>query len=125
MVAVNIRDSAVLRIAGGVAAVRLPNLGRTIQSIATSNCNVGETGVLRGSFEMEFFPRLIFPSVSVRNNAPYARYVHNGTAPHFILGKPVLVFRGATGLVKTNAVFHPGYRGNPFLRNAMLIAVGR
>lgn len=124
MVAVNIRDSAVLRIAGGVAAVRLPRLGRTIMAIAQNNCNV-DTGRLRSSFEMEYFARPVFPSVSVRNNAPYARYVHNGTAPHLIFGRPVLTFRGDTGWVTTNVVNHPGYRGNPFLRNAMLLAVGR
>lgn len=125
MVSVNIRDSAVLRVAQGVARVRLGRLGREVEATAIGLCNVGATGRLRSSFEVEFFDRPVFPSVSVRNTAPYAKFVHNGTFPHPIIGKPLLVFAGTFGTVRTTLVHHPGYRGNPFLREALFRSVGR
>lgn len=125
MVFVNIRDSAVLRVAEEVASVRLPRLGRQIEAVAINNCNVN-TGRLRNSSEVEYFASPVFPSVSVRFTAPYAKYVHQGTGPHLIVGRPLLVFRGADGgTIRTHVVHHPGYRGNPFLRNALLIVLGR
>jgi HK97 gp10 family phage protein len=55
----------------------------------------------------------------VGTSVPYAKYVHEGTAPHVIL--PVrakaLFWPGARHPVKR--VNHPGTKANPFLRRAL------
>lgn len=52
-------------------------------------------------------------------SAPYARFVHDGTRPHRIVPRTrrALAWPGADHPVR--AVNHPGYRGNPFLTDAL------
>lgn len=54
--------------------------------------------------------------------APYALYYHEGTKPHDI-GSPVLIrdvgWRYIGRSPSGKGKMHPGYGGNPFLRNAM------
>lgn len=54
----------------------------------------------------------------VSADAPYARFVHEGTAPHTITGNPLLVFQVGSQTVFTHTVHHPGTRANPFLLRA-------
>ena len=61
-------------------------------------------------------------SASVGYNTPYAKYVHEGTAPHIILPKKpggYLRFETDGQVVYARRVKHPGYRGNPYLRDAV------
>jgi hypothetical protein len=55
---------------------------------------------------------------NVEADAPYARYVHDGTRPHVIEGNPLLVFQIGGATVFTRRVNHPGTKGNPFLVRA-------
>lgn len=59
--------------------------------------------------------------------APYAVYVHEGTAPHPIEPRqaPMLVFpsRRSGITVFTKHVDHPGTRANPFLWNALKASI--
>lgn len=54
---------------------------------------------------------------------PYAEAVHNGSRPHEILPKKRQALRWATGeglgFWFAKRVFHPGYKGDPFLYNAL------
>lgn len=51
--------------------------------------------------------------------APYARFVHDGTPAHTIRprAKKALFWPGAAHPMR--AVEHPGYKGNPFMTNAL------
>jgi hypothetical protein len=53
----------------------------------------------------------------------YALYVHEGTKPHVIEGNPLLAFTWHGEQVFFASVNHPGYKGNPFLRDALPLAV--
>lgn len=59
--------------------------------------------------------------VIVSADAPYARYVHEGTRAHTITAKPgrVLAWTGPEGPVFATSVQHPGTKGQPFLRDAL------
>jgi len=48
----------------------------------------------------------------------YYRFFETGAGPHAIKGKPLLVFEGDLGLVRIEAVQHPGMAAEPFLRPA-------
>ncbi len=127
---VNIRNAAVYDVFGETARVRLPAIGGEIIDIAKADvaANHFRTGVLAGSFEAQYHWSPVFPSVTVHNRAPYARAVHEGTGAHPIIGNPLLVFRWAERggrLFRGRMVNHPGYGGDPFLRNAMFAVVGR
>jgi hypothetical protein len=130
MTYVNIRNNKVYEVFGETARQRLPALAAEIIAIAREDvfANHYRSGELALSWETEFFWSPVHPSVSVRNTAPYAKYVHDGTQPHVIEGNPLLVFRWVErgGVIfRGPSVNHPGYRGDPFLRNAMFAVVGR
>lgn len=57
----------------------------------------------------------------VTTDAPYALYVHQGTKPHVIKGRPLLAFFWArtNRMMVLPQVNHPGTRANPFLNNAI------
>lgn len=57
---------------------------------------------------------------SVRADADYAVYVHQGTRPHVIRPRRAKVLRFPVGgrTVFARSVNHPGTRARPFLRNA-------
>jgi hypothetical protein len=56
---------------------------------------------------------------TVGTDLSYARYVHDGTAPHVITARnaKALYWTGAKHPVQS--VNHPGYKGNPFLTSAL------
>lgn len=54
----------------------------------------------------------------------YAYFVHQGTQPHPIYGNPVLAFEWNGEMVFFRSVMHPGSRPQPFLREALPLAVG-
>jgi hypothetical protein len=127
---VNVRNNKVYEAFGEVARVRLPAIGAEIEAVAKADvfANHFRSGELANSFEQEFFFSPIHPSVSVRNTAPHAAYVHEGTAPHGIDGNPLLRFRWVERggiLFRGPHVNHPGYGGDPFLRNAAFEVTGR
>jgi HK97 gp10 family phage protein len=49
----------------------------------------------------------------------YYRFHETGAGSHPEAGKPVLVFEGESGTVRTKAVDHPGMAAKPFLRPAV------
>lgn len=53
--------------------------------------------------------------------APYGPFVHEGTPPHIIRPKNRQALRWTAGsdFVFAGKVHHPGYRGDPFLYNAL------
>lgn len=53
--------------------------------------------------------------------APYGPFVHEGTPPHIIRPKNRQALRWVAGadFVFSRKVHHPGYRGDPFLYNAL------
>lgn len=55
----------------------------------------------------------------------YALFVHEGTPPHTIVAKnaAALSFEWHGQRVFLQSVHHPGYKGNPFLRDALPLAV--
>jgi hypothetical protein len=58
---------------------------------------------------------------TVGTDLSYARYVHDGTAPHVIAARnaKALYWSGAAHPVRS--VNHPGYKGNPFLTSALAV----
>jgi hypothetical protein len=62
------------------------------------------------------------PIARVGCDVEYAVYVHEGTRPHTIEPSTaqVLHWVGPTGAVYARRVNHPGYGGNPFLRDALV-----
>lgn len=96
--------------------------GHQIRNRASIYCNV-DTGRLRSSLYVVTTAR---PSVRVGSNVNYAVYVHEGTGPHRIypVSKKALRWVGPTGAVYAKHADHPGYHGNPFLRDAMVEVVG-
>ena len=104
-------------------------LGNRISNGASRRCNV-DTGRLRAAMYFEMTRNVNFEAVvRVGNHTNYARFVHNGTAPHIIRPNPprqFLRFPGRTGaIVFARQVHHPGYGGNPFLLDAAREEVAR
>lgn len=60
-------------------------------------------------------------AVEVKSTHPATLYVHNGTRPHLIRPRRAQYLRFQVGgrTVYTKLVRHPGYRGDPFLTNAL------
>lgn len=96
-------------------------VGNRVLTEASVRCNV-DTGTLRASLYLSM-ETLGF---KVGSTLPYAIYVHEGTRPHVIRPNTAraLRFEGAGGVVFAKKVNHPGYRGNPFIREAMEAVVG-
>lgn len=53
--------------------------------------------------------------------APYAKFVHNGTKPHTIVPNRRRSLRWVqkSGFVFAKTVHHPGYKGDPFIYDAI------
>lgn len=98
-------------------------LGNRIRTNAAARCNV-DTGRLRSSITVNVDTTT--PRVTVGSDVEYALFVHEGTAPHLILPvrRKALSWVGPGGRVFATRVNHPGYRGNPFLRDAAEEEVG-
>lgn len=79
------------------------------------------TGKLRNSIKVDQSRTDIgrFQSgYDVAADTAYARFVHDGTRPHTILGNPLLVFQIGSQTIFTPRVNHPGTRARPFLVDA-------
>jgi HK97 gp10 family phage protein len=121
------------------AQVALRDIGDDVYAVSQRNVPV-DKGTLRASGNV----RVDENEVTIGYNTPYAKFVHDGTAPHVILPRnaKVLAFppsgaRGAirggkrvgiftfsgksqiVGLVYAKEVHHPGTRAQPFLADAM------
>jgi hypothetical protein len=96
-------------------------VGNRVLTEASLRCNV-RTGTLRSSLYLSM-ETLGF---KVGSTMPYALFVHEGTRPHVIRPNTAraLRFEAAGGVRFAQKVNHPGYRGNPFLREAMEAVVG-
>lgn len=95
--------------------------GIRVQNGARRRVNV-DTGRLRSSLNVEGpIVRNGAAGVRVGTNVEYAIYVHEGTRPHLIRpqARAALRFQAGGGVVYARRVFHPGTRGNPFLRDAL------
>jgi hypothetical protein len=127
---VNIRNNKVYEVFGRTARERLPKIASEIIAIAQADvlANHFRSGRLYSSFEPRFFWSPVHPSVSIYNYAPYAAAVHDGSRPHLIVGNPLLIFRWEERgniIFRGPVVSHPGYGGDPFLRNAAFAVTGR
>ena len=88
---------------------------------AIRRCNV-DTGAMRSDIRWAMIRDEQGIAGLVGTNKEYAGFVHDGTEPHVIEAKAggALYWKGARHPVKR--VNHPGYRGNPFLRDALMEA---
>lgn len=102
-----------------VTHVRLVRVGQAVLNDSARRVNV-DTGHLRASRALE--DHTLFVRVAYR--AKYARFVHDGTKPHIIKAHPGGLL-ASEGHVFGTVVHHPGYRGNPFLTNAVRAVLKR
>lgn len=91
-----------------------------VRNGAVIRANV-RTGRMVGSIEVTFRLDSMGPVGRVGTDVSYARFVHEGTKPHIIYpnGAKALRYVGSNGVVFARKVNHPGYGGNPFLRDAL------
>ena len=79
-----------------------------------------KSGAMYASIDSEVaYPKA---TISVGNNqAYYTLYVHFGTKPHIIRPKKkkLLRFEKNGRWISKKIVYHPGYKGDPFLFNAV------
>lgn len=127
---INIRDAAVYAALGKKARPRLTAIGTETVTAARANLVEADSiksGRLANSLGWELHMSPVFPSVTVFADAPYALYYHEGTKEHPIVGNYWLRFFWIklAKQVKIHRVQHPGFEGNPFLRNAMFEVTGK
>lgn len=104
-----------------MAAPLVADTSREILNAARVRANV-RTGNMRASLNMTMAAKRESVTGTVGTKVRYAVWVHDGTAPHLIRGKGggYLKFTVPPGAVLYRRVVrHPGYRGNPFLRQPM------
>ncbi len=91
-------------------AERVADLAR---QYAAENGSMAD-GIVVGPYENK--------SIEVISTHPATQFVHNGTRPHQIRPRRVngmLRFEVGGRVVFARVVNHPGYRGNPFLTDAL------
>lgn len=76
------------------------------------------TGALRASIRRQTISTWHHRLVAGGRPAPYGVFVHEGTAPHMIVGNPTLTFVWKGVLVHFRYVNHPGTKPRPFMRAA-------
>lgn len=105
-----------------IATPRLDRLGDRIDANARRRVNV-RSGGLKRSIGHRVFRRGNSLVLREQATAPHAKYVHDGTAPHEIRARNARALRfywpKAGRVVYFKRVQHPGYKGNPFLRDAI------
>lgn len=103
-----------------VAADRMDDLGDRIVFNARQRVNVG-TGELRDSIGHRISVGRDQVVLTVFATARHAKFVHDGTRAHAIvpLNARALRFEIGGRVVFARRVWHPGYAGNPFLRDAV------
>lgn len=106
----------------GIATRAVARMSRQVMNEATQRAPV-DTGNLRRTIQtdpIQVQGNQVIGGVSVTAN--YARFVHDGTAPHVIRPRRARALRwqGAGGrAVFAMIVHHPGTRPRPFLLNAL------
>lgn len=109
-------------IAASYAAPHVAETTRRVLNRSRVLVNV-DTGNLRSSLTMKMMARRQSVTGEVYTRVKYAFYVHDGTKAHIIQAKGggYLRFTVPPGVVLyRRRVLHPGYRGNPFLRRALV-----
>lgn len=114
---------ALQAIAAGYSSPHVAETTRKVLNRSRVLVNV-RTGNLRGSLGMKMMVRRTAVIGEVSTKVKYAIYVHDGTKAHIIRARRVggyLRFTVPPGVViYRRQVLHPGYKGNPFLRRALL-----
>lgn len=107
--------------------IHMPPLADRIYAMAVATSPI-KTGRLKGSHDPPRFTWGHSPSFRIAATAPYAFYVHQGTAPHLIVAKraPYLQFfwERRNVVFRGPLVHHPGNAPQPWLRLAMEAVVG-
>ncbi len=80
------------------------------------------TGALRASIRVEERGPWHYRLLAGGRPARYGVFVHDGTAPHMIVGNPTLTFVWKGVLVHFRYVNHPGTKPRPFMLGARNIA---
>jgi HK97 gp10 family phage protein len=109
------------RLAAAVAAEGI-ELVRAVQEDKLSGQMVGQvTRRLRDSIHLEMAETETSVTGTVGTNVSYARFVHDGTAPHVIEAKsaPALHFFMGGAEVFARRVNHPGTKPRPFLTSTL------
>lgn len=113
------------------AAATVPamnRLGARITARARTKVNV-RSGELRDSIGHRAWQEGPRARLRVFATAPHAKWVHDGTRAHEIRPRYARALRfywpRVGGVVFRQRVWHPGYRGNPFLRDAVREEVAR
>jgi hypothetical protein len=113
--------SVSLAVAASQAAPLVADTTREILNAARIRANV-RTGNMRASLSMTMRVQRTAVIGEVGTKVKYAIWVHDGTSPHLIKahGGGFLKFTVPPGVVLYRRVVrHPGYKGNPFLRQPM------
>lgn len=111
---------------GGLVDAYIMKLAKSTERIAQSTAPVAE-GTLRDSIRSERYATMRSAWIVVADT-PYAAAVSLGTKPHEIVPNKAKVLRFPTKggtVVYTTRVNHPGTQPNPYLTNALRLAVRR
>ncbi|WP_218025960.1 hypothetical protein [Nocardia miyunensis] len=102
------------------AAPTMRRLGRAITTTAKRRVNV-RSGHLRSTIGDRTTVAGPLVVTEVFATARYARFVHDPTRPHEIRPRSARMLRFEVGgrVVFARRVWHPGYKGNPFLTSAV------
>lgn len=115
-------DQAVIEAGMGIVVPRLDRLGDRIDANARGRVNV-RSGGLKRSIGHRVFRRGNAAVLREQATAPHAKFVHDGTGPHEIRARNARALRfywpKAGRVVYFKRVQHPGYKGNPYLRDAI------
>lgn len=116
-VSVNVDRTGLERLAGGrlggaLLRRRAERIAQRARELSAGNGSI-PSGIIVGP--------VVGKSVSVISTNPNTIFVHNGTPKHLILPrrKKYLRFQVGGRIVFAKVVHHPGYKGNPFLTDAM------
>lgn len=113
--------TALLSIAAGYASPHVAETTRQILNRAKVRTPV-RTGNLRASLQMKMRVSRTLVIGEVFTRVRYAHYVHDPTRPHLIRARraKALRFEAPPGnVIFRRMVYHPGTKGNPFLREPM------
>lgn len=108
------------RLAGGTVYRQMLSMSRKMERAAISKANK-DTGRMASKIKARVEVRANGITIIMESKASYSMFVHQGTRPHTIKPrtKKALSWPGARPPGMFSRVNHPGYRGNPFLVEAM------
>jgi hypothetical protein len=104
------------------------NLASDLLDKVTHDSELKAIELARKHHRTGFMERSMFSKFNKKQNygvigniAPYATFVHFGTKPHTIEpdNKKILRWTDGNGFVFAKKVHHPGYKGDPFITNAI------